>query len=73
MLGLPQSFLRDNGLDEELFDSLPETIQMEEILLPMMGQGQQGRRERPPASRSEDHKEEQPGMEIDQEYLQGLP
>jgi hypothetical protein len=44
---------------------------MEEILLPMMSQGQQDRRPRPPAANNEDHKEELP--EIDQEYLQGLP
>lgn len=68
MLGLPQSFLRDNGFEEELFDNLPESIQME-VLLPMIGSGQS--QQRPPAPRQEDHKEEHP--EIDQEFLEGLP
>lgn len=31
MLGLDQSFLRNCGIDEELFDSLPEDMQIEQL------------------------------------------
>lgn len=31
MLQLPQTFLRDVGLDEEFFDSLPEDLQQEQL------------------------------------------
>lgn len=32
MMGLPQTFLRDVGLDEEFFDSLPEDLQQEQLI-----------------------------------------
>ena len=31
MLGLPMTFLREVGIDEELFDSLPEDMQIEQL------------------------------------------
>lgn len=31
MFGLSQTFLVDNGLDPELFDSLPEELQIDQI------------------------------------------
>lgn len=31
MLGLPQTFLKDVGIDEELFDQLPEDMQIEQL------------------------------------------
>ena len=39
MLGLPQSFLRDVGLDEEFFDSLPEDLQQQQLMTFMAQQG----------------------------------
>ena len=39
MLGLPQTFLRDVGLDEEFFDSLPEDLQQEQLMTFMAQQG----------------------------------
>lgn len=39
MMGLPQTFLRDVGLDEEFFDSLPEDLQQEQLLQFMSQQG----------------------------------
>ena len=39
MLQLPQTFLRDVGLDEEFFDSLPEDLQQEQLLTFMAQQG----------------------------------
>lgn len=38
-MGLPQTFLRDVGLDEEFFDSLPEDLQQEQLLQFMSQQG----------------------------------
>jgi hypothetical protein len=35
MLGLPQSFLRDRGVDALWLDSLPEDMQIEELNLLM--------------------------------------
>ena len=31
MLGLPQTFLQDVGIDAQLFDSLPEDMQIEQL------------------------------------------
>jgi hypothetical protein len=31
MLGLPQTFLQDVGIDPEFFDSLPEDMQIEQL------------------------------------------
>ena len=31
-MGLPQTFLRDVGLDEEFFDSLPEDLQQQQLM-----------------------------------------
>ena len=54
MLGLPQTFLRDAGIDISSFNSLPEDMQIEQLTLLMehqhirnqggqgQGQGQQG-------------------------------
>lgn len=39
MMGLPQTFLRDVGLDQEFFDSLPEDLQQEQLLQFMSQQG----------------------------------
>ena len=39
MMGLAQTFLRDVGLDEEFFDSLPEDLQQEQLLQFMSQQG----------------------------------
>lgn len=38
-MNLPQTFLRDVGLDEQLFDSLPEDLQQEQLLTFMAQQG----------------------------------
>lgn len=38
-MNLPQTFLRDVGLDEEFFDSLPEDLQQEQLLTFMAQQG----------------------------------
>lgn len=37
--GLSQTFLRDVGLDEELFDALPEDLQQEQLMTFMAQQG----------------------------------
>ena len=39
MFNLPQTFLRDVGLDEEFFDSLPEDLQQEQLVTFMQQQG----------------------------------
>jgi hypothetical protein len=32
VFGLPQTFLRDAGIDEQSFDSLPEEFQQEQLM-----------------------------------------